>query len=44
MARNDPDIGIDWPLDGEPALSKKDAVALPLARVERERLPRFDAR
>ena len=44
VAWNDPDIGIDWPLDGEPALSRKDAVALPLARVERERLPRFDAR
>lgn len=30
---NDPDIGIDWPLDGiEPQLSAKDAAAVPLAQ------------
>ncbi len=31
---NDPTIGIQWPLDGEPQLSTKDRVALPLAKVE----------
>ena len=28
---NDPAIGIEWPLDGEPVLSARDAVAEPLA-------------
>jgi len=28
---NDPAIGIEWPLDGEPILSQKDQVGLPLA-------------
>ena len=31
VAWNDPDLAIDWPLDGEPLLSKKDASA-PLLR------------
>lgn len=31
---NDPAIGIDWPLDGEPVLSDKDAAAPLLADVE----------
>lgn len=31
---NDPDIGIDWPLDGEPLLSAKDAVAPRLAEID----------
>ncbi len=31
---NDPTIGIQWPLDGEPQLSAKDKVALPLAQAE----------
>ena len=31
---NDPTIGIQWPLDGEPQLSTKDKVALPLAQAE----------
>ncbi len=35
---NDPDIGIEWPLDGEPLLSAKDAAA-PLLRDAD--LPRF---
>ena len=30
---NDPDIGIEWPLDGEPLLSKKDAEGLLLKDV-----------
>ncbi len=31
---NDPTIGIQWPLNGEPQLSTKDKVALPLAQAE----------
>lgn len=31
LAWNDPAIGIDWPLEGEPILSAKDAAGLPLA-------------
>ena len=38
---DDPAIGIDWPLDGEPALSDKDAKAPLLADVPQERLVPF---
>lgn len=31
---NDPAIGIEWPLEGEPALSAKDAAGVPLAGAE----------
>ncbi len=31
---NDPDLGIDWPIDGEPRLSAKDAVGTPFAAAE----------
>jgi dTDP-4-dehydrorhamnose 3,5-epimerase len=31
---NDPDLGIDWPLDGEPMLSAKDVVGTPLKLAE----------
>ena len=31
---NDPQIGIRWPLDGEPVLAKKDAAGLPLRDAE----------
>ena len=31
---NDPELAIDWPLDGKPLLSAKDRVALPLAECE----------
>ena len=31
---NDPALGIDWPLDGEPILAAKDAAASSLASVE----------
>jgi len=31
---NDPALGIDWPLDGEPLLKPKDAAGTPLARAE----------
>lgn len=41
---DDPEIGIDWPLDGEPTLSAKDRAApllkdVPPARLERYREP-----
>ncbi|GGY72443.1 dTDP-4-dehydrorhamnose 3,5-epimerase [Pseudoduganella plicata] len=31
---NDPEVGIEWPLDGMPLLSAKDQKALPLTQVE----------
>jgi len=31
---NDPALGIDWPLDGEPLLSAKDEAGVPLAEAE----------
>jgi dTDP-4-dehydrorhamnose 3,5-epimerase len=31
---NDPEVGIEWPLDGMPLLSAKDRTALPLTQVE----------
>ena len=31
---NDPDIGIEWPLQGEPILAAKDRVAMPLKDAE----------
>jgi len=31
---NDPDVGIDWPLEGEPILSEKDATAPYFADIE----------
>ena len=31
---NDPAVGIDWPLAGEPKLAAKDAEGLPLAAAE----------
>lgn len=31
---NDPVIGIEWPLEGEPALSAKDAAGVPLTQAE----------
>lgn len=38
---NDPDIGIAWPLAGEPVLSDKDRVAPLLAEIPPSRLSRF---
>ena len=34
IAWNDPAIGIQWPIQGEPSLSVKDQQALPLAKAE----------
>jgi len=31
---NDPEIGIDWPLDGEPTLSAKDQLGVPFSKAE----------
>ena len=41
VAWNDPEIGIDWPID-TPVLSAKDAAAPRLADVNREALPRYE--
>lgn len=40
IAWNDPDIGIEWPID-DPILSAKDSVAPRLGEVDPARLPRF---
>jgi len=40
---DDPDIGIEWPLDGAPALSAKDANAMLLQDVPQDRLMPFEA-
>lgn len=34
LAWNDPSVGINWPLDGQPVLSQKDQLGKPLAAVE----------
>ncbi|MBX3272383.1 MAG: dTDP-4-dehydrorhamnose 3,5-epimerase [Sandaracinaceae bacterium] len=38
---DDPALGIAWPLTAPPTLSAKDAGALALAEIPRERLPRY---
>jgi dTDP-4-dehydrorhamnose 3,5-epimerase len=38
---NDPEIGIDWPVEGIPTLSDKDRDARPLGQVPAEQLPRY---
>jgi dTDP-4-dehydrorhamnose 3,5-epimerase len=38
---SDPQIGIDWPLEGEPVLSDKDRAASSLAEIDPERLPEY---
>lgn len=40
---DDPEIGIDWPLDGAPELSPKDADAALLRDLPAARLPVYDA-
>ena len=39
---NDPEIGVDWPVEGTPTLSDKDRVARPLRQVLAEQLPRYE--
>ena len=39
---NDPDIGIDWPID-EPTLSKKDTMSPKLRDIPKKKLPRYEA-
>jgi dTDP-4-dehydrorhamnose 3,5-epimerase len=34
LAWNDPDVNVDWQLEGEPIISAKDALGLPLTEVE----------
>ncbi len=41
VAWNDPAIGIDWPLTGEPILSAKDMAAIPLAAIPADHLPPY---
>ena len=38
---DDPDIGIEWPLEGEPTLSTKDRTAPLLAEISESRMSRF---
>jgi dTDP-4-dehydrorhamnose 3,5-epimerase len=40
---DDPDIGIDWPLEGTPELSAKDLAAACLKEITPERLPDYEA-
>jgi dTDP-4-dehydrorhamnose 3,5-epimerase len=39
---NDPEIGIEWPVEASPTLSDKDRAARPLAEIPVEELPRYD--
>jgi dTDP-4-dehydrorhamnose 3,5-epimerase len=41
---NDPAIGIEWPMEGEPVLSDKDRAAPLLADIDEAVLPRYGAR
>lgn len=40
---DDPEIGIDWPLEGTPELSAKDSAAACLSEIPSERLPDYEA-
>ena len=39
---NDPEIGIEWPVEGTPTLSEKDRIARPLSEIPVEQLPRYE--
>ena len=40
---NDPEIGIEWPLDVSPTLSDKDRAARTLSEIPEEELPSYDS-
>lgn len=37
LAWNDPDVNVDWRLEGAPIISAKDALSLPFERLKRSR-------
>src|SRR5919199_3359398 len=39
---SDPEIGIEWPLEGTPTLSEKDRAARPLSEIPTGELPRYE--
>jgi dTDP-4-dehydrorhamnose 3,5-epimerase len=39
---NDPDIGVEWPLEAPPIISEKDRIARPLKDIPVEELPRYE--
>jgi dTDP-4-dehydrorhamnose 3,5-epimerase len=39
---NDPEIGIEWPIEVPPLLSEKDRAARPLREIPTEELPRYE--
>jgi dTDP-4-dehydrorhamnose 3,5-epimerase len=39
---NDPEIGIDWPLEASPVVSEKDRAARPLGEIPPEELPQYE--
>lgn len=41
---DDPDLGIEWPLQGPPSLSARDAVGMPLKDVPADRLVQWEPR
>lgn len=43
IAWNDLDIGVEWPLDGKPLLSEKDAKGLSLSDIPADRLPDMES-
>ncbi len=42
MLWEDPEIGIEWPVETPPVLSEKDQAARPLGEIPVEQLPRYE--
>lgn len=42
VAWNDPDLGVDWPLQGDPIVSDKDGQLGRLAEIPKEQLPKME--